>query len=106
MKYIKTYENNRTLRSEFRKSDFIYPYKLYLYQWKEWEEDDNYNFIVGTIMETLNGVVINGYHVYDKNEGEEESKYIIGNWFPGVYEANEEEIEKYEMFKKAENYNV
>ena len=106
MKYIKTYENIRTLRSEFRKSDFIYPDKLYLYQYKEWEEDDDYLSIVGTIWENIDGVIISGYHVHDKFEGEEEAKFVRGNWFPGVYEANEEECEKYEMFKNTEKYNL
>ena len=105
MKYIKLFENIRTQRSELRKSDFD-ANKLYLYQYKEYEEDDDYNFIVGKIVGTMDYHLINGYHVNDKNEGVKDSIIIRGNWFPGVYEANEEEIEKYQMFKNAEKYNV
>ena len=83
-----------------------HPDKLYLYQYKEWEEEDNYNFIVGLILKQIDGVLISGYHIHDEDEGEEEAKYIRGNWFPGVYEANKEEIEKYEMYKNAKKYNV
>ena len=105
MKYIKTFENIRTFRSELKKSDFI-KNKLYLYQYKEYEEDDDYNFIVGTIVGTINYHLIDGYHVNDKKEGLEDSKIIRGNWFPSIYDANEEEIEKYEMFKNAKKYNL
>ena len=105
MKYIKTYESKIDWNQVLEKKDFD-PDKLYLYQYKEWEEDDNYNFIVGLILKQIDGGLISGYHIHDEDEGEEEAKYIRGNWFPGVYKANEEEIKKYEMYKNVKNYNV
>lgn len=108
MKYIKTYENIRTKRSNLILKDLSLN-KIYLYQYSEWDEKDNdeyYCFIVGKIYQHESGIIIKGYHINDKYEPNEYHDLIRGNWFPSLYEANEEEIKKYYFYLDVKNYNV